>query len=54
MSLWQGQSTIYTGRSHARANLTALTTALSNRTLACHTGVSLPSPSLVQLGKGQF
>ncbi|KHG09958.1 hypothetical protein F383_15639 [Gossypium arboreum] len=37
------------GRSHTRTHLTALTTALSNRT-----GVSLLGPSLVQFGKGQF
>ncbi|KHF98409.1 hypothetical protein F383_37668 [Gossypium arboreum] len=54
VSLWQGRSTIYTGRSHACAYLTALTTALSNRTRACHTGMPLPSPSLVQFRKGQF
>ncbi|KHG09198.1 hypothetical protein F383_36418 [Gossypium arboreum] len=35
VSLWQGRRTIYTGRSHVCAHLTALTTALSNRTRAC-------------------
>ncbi|KHG17368.1 hypothetical protein F383_22800 [Gossypium arboreum] len=35
MSLWQGQTMIYTGRSHAHAHLTALTTALRNRTRKC-------------------
>ncbi|KHF99809.1 Activating molecule in BECN1-regulated autophagy 1 [Gossypium arboreum] len=44
----------HTDRPHARAYLTGLTTALSNRTRVCHTGVSLPSPSLVQFEKGQF
>ncbi|KHG17121.1 hypothetical protein F383_09253 [Gossypium arboreum] len=42
----------HTGRSHARAYSTALTTGWSNRTRACHTGESLPNPSLVQFKKG--
>ncbi|KHG29187.1 hypothetical protein F383_35486 [Gossypium arboreum] len=40
----------HTGRPHGRVPLASL----SNRKRACHMGVSLPSPSLVQFGKGQF
>ncbi|KHG27876.1 hypothetical protein F383_34590 [Gossypium arboreum] len=40
----------HTGRPHSRVPLASLDHGLKQS----HTGVSLPSPSLVQFGKGQF
>ncbi|KHG22289.1 hypothetical protein F383_26943 [Gossypium arboreum] len=44
----------YTGVSHGRVPLEGLSTGWSNRIQACHTGMSLPSPSITLFGKGQF
>ncbi|KHG21142.1 hypothetical protein F383_27757 [Gossypium arboreum] len=40
----------HTSRSHGRVSLASLDHGLKQS----YTGVSLPSPSLVQFGKGQF